>query len=39
MNKTVAAQRAFFHSGATLPYAFRVQQLKTLSAAIKEKED
>lgn len=26
----VAQQRAFFHSGATLPYAFRIAQLKQL---------
>lgn len=39
MNNTVAAQREFFQSGATLPYAFRVKQLKTLYGAIKENED
>jgi aldehyde dehydrogenase (NAD+) len=38
MNRTVAAQRAFFQSGATLPYAFRVKQLKTLYGAIKKNE-
>ena len=38
MNRTVAAQRAFFQSGATLPYAFRVKQLKTLYGAIKQNE-
>ena len=38
MNKTVAAQREFFQSGATLPYAFRVKQLKTLYGAIKKNE-
>ena len=38
MNKTVAAQRDFFQSGATLPYTFRVKQLKTLYRAIKQNE-
>jgi len=38
MDKTVAAQRKFFQSGATLPYAFRVKQLKTLYGAIKQNE-
>ncbi|HEY8392701.1 MAG TPA: aldehyde dehydrogenase [Capillibacterium sp.] len=37
--ETVAAQRKFFQTGATLPYAFRVKQLKTLYRAIKERED
>ena len=38
MNKTVARQREFFQSGATLPYAFRVRQLKTLYQAVKANE-
>ena len=39
MLKTVEEQRKFFQSGATLPYAFRVKQLKTLYGAIKKNED
>ena len=39
MIKTVEEQRKFFQSGATLPYAFRVKQLKTLYGAIKKNED
>ena len=34
----VEAQRAFFASGATLPYKFRIQQLKRLSEALDEWE-
>lgn len=39
MIKTVEAQRKFFQSGATLPYAFRVKQLKVLHGALKKNED
>lgn len=39
MIKTVAAQREYFQTGATLPYAFRVKQLNTLYQAIKKNED
>ena len=39
MIKTVEEQRKFFQSGATLPHAFRVKQLKTLYSAIKKNED
>ena len=38
MLKTVAAQRMYFQSGATLPYTFRIKQLKTLYQAIKKNE-
>jgi len=38
MNKTVETQRTYFQSGATLPYTFRVKQLKTLYQAIKKNE-
>ena len=34
----VEAQRAFFASGATLPYKFRIEQLKRLSEALDEWE-
>ncbi len=34
----VEAQRAFFASGATLPYKFRIQQLKRLAEALDEWE-
>jgi len=37
--ETVAAQRKYFQTGTTLPYAFRVRQLKTLYRALKERED
>ncbi|NLW56637.1 MAG: aldehyde dehydrogenase [Firmicutes bacterium] len=39
MFKTVARQREFFLSGATIPYAFRVKQLKTLYKAVKQNEE
>lgn len=38
MIKTVEKQRKFFQSGATLPYSFRIQQLRTLYNALKKNE-
>ena len=34
----VEAQRAYYHSGATLPYSFRRRQLRRLQEALVEWE-
>ncbi len=39
IDRLMAEQRAFFGTGQTRSYEFRVQQLKRLRAAIKERED
>ena len=39
MEEIVARQRAYFHTGATLPVAFRVEALKKLRAAIVQREE
>ena len=39
MQQMLDRQRAFFHSGATLPVEFRVRMLKKLYAAVKEREE
>ena len=39
VEETVARQRAYYNTGATLPVDFRVAMLKKLYAAVKEREE
>ncbi len=38
IQETVAAQRRYFHTGATLPVAFRLEMLRRLRGAVKRHE-
>ncbi len=38
MEKLIQKQKDFFHSGQTLPYAFRIKQLETLESALRDNE-